>query len=203
MYQDLRLPSLPGCEFLSLDDRKYLKTIVALARVLAPNSTSPLARSFGPYLATLPTLASYRAFYPRYMRAPLRADFGGLPLVVSTERLQGEDALLHVCFDAWSASGAPATAGLSWEHMQRAIAVFETRRFGLPSPWALVPGADLANTAPIERANTDFWYDKERREFVVETTSQIAAGDEVYVRYLPRGFTNARLVAECGGHVQT
>ena len=74
------LPSLPGCEFLSLDDRKYLKTITALARVLAPNSTSPLARSFGPFLATLPSLASYRAFYPRYRRADMGRTADGVNL---------------------------------------------------------------------------------------------------------------------------
>lgn len=155
---------------------KELKFAAALASEMQKGSSS----FYYPYLKHLPNMEEFHSFLPWMMESALESEFASLPIVALAQQWQAYFTELHTCFDSWAkADGSPAK-GLSWEHTLLGVAWIRTRSF----LGALVPGADMVNTAKVGAYNVE-WSVTET-EYIMHTGAKpVAAASELYDSYCP------------------
>jgi len=181
-FSQAQLPST--CEFKKDTERDDFKFAAALASEAQKGSKS----FYYHYLKHLPTLEELQSFLPRMMAAELRSEFAPLPIVAKIEKYQAKDKDMQECFESWRKSDKCPAKDLSWAQVLHALAWIQTRAFTMfhyyftPDMSALLPGADMLNTAKGTDMNTA-WSSTENEFDMRAQGEQVSSGAELHDLY--------------------
>lgn len=157
------------------------------AAALADESRKGNSSFYYTYLKHLPTTKDFRSFLPRMMEAGLQSDFAALPLVSSVQKAQADDNDVQTCFERWVKKDDCPARGLTWDQVQLALNWLHTRSFtmyqyfGTQDHNALIPGADMLNTAKAVDLNVE-WSSTEE-VYTMQTGTPAASGHELSDAY--------------------
>jgi len=169
-------------------DRLVKEHELKLAAALASEAQKGNASFYSEYLKTLPTMEQFHSFYPFMMESPLQSDFASLPIVADVQSSQEDLKLVQACFDKWAKVPESLVRDLTWDQILLGLTWLRTRAFtmfqyfGTQDIIALIPGADMLNTAKDGDLNVA-WSSSET-EYTMSTDSKsVASGAELLDSY--------------------
>jgi len=121
------------------------------------------------------------------METGLQSDFSALPLVSSVQKAQAADKDAQTCFNSWVKKNDCPARGLTWDQVQLALNWLQTRSFtmyqyfGTQDHNALIPGADMLNTAKAIDSNVE--WSSTAEVYTMQTGTPAASGHELSDAY--------------------
>lgn len=173
-FAESKLPST--CRRIKEHELKF-------AAALAAETQKGKSSFYYTYLKHLPTTTDFRSFLPRMMEAGLQSEFAALPLVAEVQQSQADDKDIKACFEKWVKEDGSPARGLTWEQIQLGLNWINTRAFtmfqyfGTQDINALIPGADMLNTATNVGLNVE-WHASET-EYTMQTGKPVASASEL------------------------
>eukprot|EP00746_Dinoflagellata_sp_MGD_P167682 gnl/MRDRNA2_/MRDRNA2_98515_c0_seq1.p1 gnl/MRDRNA2_/MRDRNA2_98515_c0~~gnl/MRDRNA2_/MRDRNA2_98515_c0_seq1.p1 ORF type:complete len:472 (-),score=83.88 gnl/MRDRNA2_/MRDRNA2_98515_c0_seq1:34-1449(-) len=186
----------------SLDPKVFTNLIMAagLAREKAKGDASALKLA----LKSFPKLQDFESFHPRFAGPELLSDFKALKFSDTIQELQVLDRQLQQCYIGFqSHPSAASLASIAWPDVQEAAMQIRTRAYGnkdlMPDATVIIPLADLLNTAPNSKWNTQWHLSAD--SFTMTAKAAIGANTELVESYCPQ-CDNRRMLSLWGIYLE-